>query len=184
MSKSSGGRRHRKSLANRVTVRLLAEEWNTIKAVIEHGTTIPTDASQNFLLGYHYAPRKQSKQLEKERSDIRKRRDSAITASPALHAEHSNVSYTNSRILHAYILHASAASECLQARVSPRVFCALVRAARHLGWRSGFASEVAQQWQDRFPPPQIDLVPVCYSAPPSSSCISCRTSAAALLGLH
>jgi hypothetical protein len=41
------------SLANRVKVRLSAEEWNTIKAVVEHGTAIPTDASQNLLLGYH-----------------------------------------------------------------------------------------------------------------------------------
>jgi hypothetical protein len=83
------------SLANRVKVRLSAEEWNTIKAAIEHDTAIPIDASQNFLLGYHYAL--QSKQLEKERSEIQKRRDSAIAASAALHAEHSNASYTNSR---------------------------------------------------------------------------------------
>jgi hypothetical protein len=59
------------SLANRVKVQLSAEEWNTIKAAVEHGTTIPTDVSQNLLLGYHYALRKQSKQLEKERSEIR-----------------------------------------------------------------------------------------------------------------
>jgi hypothetical protein len=54
-----------KSLANRVKVRLSTEEWNIIKAAVEHGTAIPTDASQNVLLGYHYALRKQSKQLEK-----------------------------------------------------------------------------------------------------------------------
>jgi hypothetical protein len=53
------------SLANRVKVRLSAEEWNTIKVAVEHDTTIPTDASQNLLLGYHYAMQKQSKQLEK-----------------------------------------------------------------------------------------------------------------------
>jgi hypothetical protein len=53
------------SQANRVKVRLSAEEWNTIKASVEHGTAIPTYASQNLLLGYHYALRKQSKQLEK-----------------------------------------------------------------------------------------------------------------------
>jgi hypothetical protein len=85
------------SLANRVKVRLSAEEWNTIKAAIEHSTTIPTDASQNVLLGYHYALRKQSRQLEKERSEIRRRRDSTIEASAALHAERNNASYTNSR---------------------------------------------------------------------------------------
>jgi hypothetical protein len=85
------------SLPNRVKVRLSAEEWNTIKAAIEHGTAIPTDASQNVVLGYHYALRKQSKQLEKERSEIRRRRYSAIEASAALRAEHINASYTNSR---------------------------------------------------------------------------------------
>jgi hypothetical protein len=74
------------SLANRVEVRLSAEEWNTIKAAIEHDTTIPTDASQNLLLGYHYTLRKQSKQLKKERSEIRRRRDSTIEASVALRA--------------------------------------------------------------------------------------------------
>jgi hypothetical protein len=60
------------SLANRVKVRLSAEEWNTIKTAIEHGTAIPAEASQNLLLGYHYALRKQSKQLERERSEIRR----------------------------------------------------------------------------------------------------------------
>jgi hypothetical protein len=88
------------SLANRVKVCLSAEEWNTIKAAIEHDTAIPTDASQNLLLGYHCALRKQSKQLEKERSEIWRRRDSAIEASAALHAERSNASYTNSRRHH------------------------------------------------------------------------------------
>jgi hypothetical protein len=85
------------SLANRVKVRLSVEEWNTIKAAVEHGTTIPTDASQNLLLGYHYAPRKQSKQLEKERIEIRRRRESAIEASAAFRAERSNASYTNNK---------------------------------------------------------------------------------------
>jgi hemolysin activation/secretion protein len=78
------------SLANRAKIRLSAEEWNTIKAAIEHSTAIPIDASQNVLLGYHYALRKQSRQLEKERSEIRRRRDSTIEASGALRAERSN----------------------------------------------------------------------------------------------
>jgi hypothetical protein len=88
------------SLANRAKIRLSAEEWNTIKAAIEHGSAIPTDPSQNVLLGYHYALRKQSRQLEKERSEIWKRRDSAIAASTAFHAERSNASYTNSKRHH------------------------------------------------------------------------------------
>jgi hypothetical protein len=32
------------SLANRAKIRLSAEEWNTIKAVVEHGVAIPRDA--------------------------------------------------------------------------------------------------------------------------------------------
>jgi hypothetical protein len=88
------------SLANRAKIRLSVEEWNTIKAAIEHGSAIPTDASQNVLLGYHYALRKQSRQLEKERSEIWKRSDSTIAASAAFHAERSNASYTNSKRHH------------------------------------------------------------------------------------
>jgi hypothetical protein len=49
------------------------------------------------LLGYHYTLRKQSRQLEKERSEIWRRRDSAIEASAALHTERNNASYTNNR---------------------------------------------------------------------------------------
>jgi hypothetical protein len=58
------------SLASREFFWLLVEEWNTIKAAVEHGVAIPTDASKNMLLGYHYALRKQSKQLARERSEI------------------------------------------------------------------------------------------------------------------
>jgi hypothetical protein len=61
---------------------------------VEHGTPIPTNASKNMLLGYHYALRQQSKQLAKERIKIQKRRDSAIAASEAYHKARSDVSYT------------------------------------------------------------------------------------------
>jgi hypothetical protein len=43
------------SLASREKIRLSVEEWNRIKAAVEHGVPIPTDASKNMLLGYHYA---------------------------------------------------------------------------------------------------------------------------------
>jgi hypothetical protein len=46
---------------------------------------------------YHYAHRRQSRQLAKERSEIQKRRDSAIAASAALHEACSNASYSNIR---------------------------------------------------------------------------------------
>jgi hypothetical protein len=64
---------------------------------VEHGTPIPTEASKNMLLGYHYALRQQSKQLAKERIEIQKRKDLAIAASKAYHKAHSDASYTNSR---------------------------------------------------------------------------------------
>jgi hypothetical protein len=49
------------SLASREKVRLSVEEWKIIKTAVEHGVPIPTDASKNMLLGYHYALRQQSK---------------------------------------------------------------------------------------------------------------------------
>jgi hypothetical protein len=80
------------SLASRKKVRLSAEEWKIIKTAVEHGVPIPTNASKNMLLGYHYALRQQSKQLAKERSEIQKRKDSAIAASAAFHKAHSDAS--------------------------------------------------------------------------------------------
>jgi hypothetical protein len=43
------------SLTTRAKIRLSADEWNAIKAVIEHDTAIPVDASKEVLQGYHYA---------------------------------------------------------------------------------------------------------------------------------
>jgi hypothetical protein len=85
------------SLASREKVRLSAEEWRIIKTAVEHGVSIPTDASKNMLLGYHYALRQQSKQLAKERIEIQKRKDSAIAANAAYHKARSDASYTNNR---------------------------------------------------------------------------------------
>jgi hypothetical protein len=85
------------SLASAEKVRLSVKEWRIIKIAMEHGMPIPTDASKNMLLGYHYALRQQSKQLAKERIEIQKRRDSAIEASTAYHRARSDASYTNSR---------------------------------------------------------------------------------------
>jgi hypothetical protein len=85
------------SLASRKKVRLSVEEWRIIKTAVEHGTPIPTEASKNMLLGYHYALRQQSKQLAKERIKIQKRRESSIKASAAYHRACSDASYTNSR---------------------------------------------------------------------------------------
>jgi hypothetical protein len=85
------------SLATREKVRLSVDEWRTIKTAVEHGTPIPTNSSQNMLLGYHYALRQQAKQLAKERIEIQKRKDSAIAASDAARRARSDTSYTNRR---------------------------------------------------------------------------------------
>jgi hypothetical protein len=45
------------SLASREKIWLSVEEWSTIKATVEQGMPIPTDANKNVLLGYHYALR-------------------------------------------------------------------------------------------------------------------------------
>jgi hypothetical protein len=45
------------SLATREKIRLSVDEWRIIKTVMEHCTPIPTNASKNMLLGYHYALR-------------------------------------------------------------------------------------------------------------------------------
>jgi hypothetical protein len=78
------------SLASREKVRLSVRDWKIIKTAVEHGMPIPTDASKNMLLGYHYALRQQSKQLARERSEIQKRKDSAIVASVAFHKARSD----------------------------------------------------------------------------------------------
>jgi hypothetical protein len=81
-------------------IQLSAEEWNTIKAAVEHGVAMPTDASKSMLLGYHYALQKQSNQLARERSEIQKRKDLAIAASIAFHKACSDTSYTGCRRHH------------------------------------------------------------------------------------
>jgi hypothetical protein len=76
------------SLATRAKVRLSADNWKTIKAAVDNGTTIPVDASKEVLLGYHYALHWQSKQLEKERSEIRKRRESVSATIKSILMKH------------------------------------------------------------------------------------------------
>jgi hypothetical protein len=85
------------SLATRVKVQLSEDEWRTINTAVEHNTPIPTNSSQNMVLGYHYALRQQVKQLAKERIEIQKRKDSAIAASDAAHRACSDASYINRR---------------------------------------------------------------------------------------
>jgi hypothetical protein len=72
------------SLATRVKVRLSADEWNIIKATIDNSAAIPVDTSKDVLSGYHYALHRQARQLAKERSEIRKRRESVSATSKAM----------------------------------------------------------------------------------------------------
>jgi hypothetical protein len=84
-------------LATRAKVRLSANECKIIKAAIDNCTAIPVDARKEVLQGYHCALHRQARQLAKERSEIRKRRESVSTASKAMHEACSNASHTNSR---------------------------------------------------------------------------------------
>jgi hypothetical protein len=84
------------SLATREKVRLTVDEWKTIKAAVDEGAAIPIDVRKEVLLGYHYTLHRQSKQLEKERSKIRRRRELVSAASKAIHEARNNASHTNS----------------------------------------------------------------------------------------
>jgi hypothetical protein len=49
------------SLATRAKVRLIVDEWKTIKVEVDEGATIPIDVRKQGLLGYHYALHQQQK---------------------------------------------------------------------------------------------------------------------------
>jgi hypothetical protein len=85
------------SLTTRAKIRLSADEWNTIRAAIDNGTAIRVDASKEVFQGYHYALHRQARQLAKEKSRIRKRRESVSAASKAMHEARNNASPTNIR---------------------------------------------------------------------------------------
>jgi hypothetical protein len=84
------------SVATRAKIRLTVDEWKTIMAAVNDSASIPVDARREVLLGYYYALHHQSKQLEKEKSEIRKRQESVSAASKAFHEACSNASHTNS----------------------------------------------------------------------------------------
>jgi hypothetical protein len=85
------------SLTTREKIRLSVDEWRIIREAVEHGTPIPSNSSKNLLLGYHYALRQQAKQLAKEKTEIQRRKDSAIAASEAARKVRSDTSYSNAR---------------------------------------------------------------------------------------
>jgi hypothetical protein len=58
----------------RVKIQLTIAEWDTIRAAVNNGATMPIEARREVLLGYHYALHRQAQQLEKEKSEIRRRR--------------------------------------------------------------------------------------------------------------
>jgi hypothetical protein len=88
------------SIANREKIQLTVEEWDTIKAAVNEGAAIPVDARREVLLGYHYMLHRQAQQLEKEKSIIRKRRESISAASKAYHAEKDNASFSGRHHMH------------------------------------------------------------------------------------
>jgi hypothetical protein len=58
----------------RVKIQLTVAEWDTIRAGVNNGATMPIDARREVLLGYHYALHREAQQLEKEKSEIGRRR--------------------------------------------------------------------------------------------------------------
>jgi hypothetical protein len=85
------------SLTTRAKIWLSVDEWNIIRAPINNGTAILVDASKEVLQGYHYALHQQGRQLAKEKSEIRRRRESVSASSKAMHEARSNASHTNNR---------------------------------------------------------------------------------------
>jgi hypothetical protein len=85
------------SLAGREKIRLSANEWKTIREAVQHGTPILSNSSKDMLFGYHYALRQQAKQLAREKSEVQRRKDSAIAASEAARRARSDASYSNAR---------------------------------------------------------------------------------------
>jgi hypothetical protein len=85
------------TLAAREKIRLSVDKWKTIREAVEHGKPIPSSSSKDMLFGYHYALRKQAKQLAKEKVEIQRRKDLAIAASEAARRARSDASYSNAR---------------------------------------------------------------------------------------
>jgi hypothetical protein len=71
------------TMATKVKVQLTTAEWDTIKAAVNNGAAIPVNARREVLLGFHYALHRQVQQLMREKSEIRKRRESISAASKA-----------------------------------------------------------------------------------------------------
>jgi hypothetical protein len=85
----------KETIAARVKVQLTTAEWETIRVAVNNMAVIPIDTRREVLLGYHYALHRQAQQVEKEKSKIRKRRESVSTTSKAFREECSNASHTN-----------------------------------------------------------------------------------------
>jgi hypothetical protein len=83
-------------MSNRAKTRLTVSDWEIIKAAVNNGATIPIDARREVLLGYYYALHRQSKQIDREKSEIRKRQESVSASSKAFHEARNNASHTNS----------------------------------------------------------------------------------------
>jgi hypothetical protein len=70
-----------KTIVVRVKIKLTMVELEPIRAVVHNGATISIDSRREVLLAYHYALHRQAQQLEKEKSKIRRRRESVSAAS-------------------------------------------------------------------------------------------------------
>jgi hypothetical protein len=60
------------TIAARVNVQLIAAEWETIRAAVNNGAAIPTEASKEVVMGYHYALCRQGQQLAGKKRNQKK----------------------------------------------------------------------------------------------------------------
>jgi hypothetical protein len=72
-----------------------------IKAAVNHGAAILANSTRDVLMGYQYALHQQRKGLLREKSEIRKRHESASAASKILREEGNKASHTGGGRHHA-----------------------------------------------------------------------------------
>jgi hypothetical protein len=83
------------AVAAREKVWLSADEWATIRAVVNGIANIPSNASRNILIGYQYALHRQGRRLQQVQWEIKIQHPSASAASKANREAQSNTSHTN-----------------------------------------------------------------------------------------
>jgi hypothetical protein len=72
------------TVAARVKVQLTTAEWETIRATVNNGAAIPTEASKEVVKEYHYALHRQEQQLAGKKQNQKKTRISQCSKQNAI----------------------------------------------------------------------------------------------------